>query len=273
MGWEGPPFDMTELASLRGLQVATSTGFADDQDACVMPRRVLVNARKHRVRQRYSVAHEVGHTLFPDYEEELRRAGRLWRREGDDSEFERLCQVAGAEFLLPLDAFQTAAASRSRTLRGVLGLAGDFDASLEATARRAVETTDEPMVAIFLRPMDAASGAWLDVGRSDGHSPYTPIGVSLACANDACGDLRITKGTPPARRGAADRAWRRVVLARGAVVIERCAEESWAHAGVAGTWSSEAVTLPKGAAVPHEVLCLLRQTQKSHQASDISAGT
>lgn len=260
MGWEGPPFDMTELASLRGLQVATSTGFADDQDACVTPGHVLVNGRKHRVRQRYSIAHELGHTLFPDYEEQLRRAGRLWRRAGEDSELERLCQVAAAEFLLPLEAFQAAAASRGRTLRGALGLAADFDASLEATVRRVVETTDQPMVAVFLRPMDAVTGAWLDVTGSDGHNPYTPIGVSLACANDACGGLRIATGTPPPRQGAADRAWKRVVLARGAVVIEHCAEESWAHVGIGGTWSSEAVTLPKGAAAPHEVLCLLRRS-------------
>ncbi len=56
MGWEGPPFDMDVLASILGLHVERSYDFTDDQDACVMVRRVLVNGRKPRVRQRSSVA-------------------------------------------------------------------------------------------------------------------------------------------------------------------------------------------------------------------------
>ena len=258
IGWEGPPFDVNELASLRGLRVSTTTRFADDQDACVMPGQVLVNARKHRVRQRYSVAHEVIHTLFPDYEAELRRAGRLWRREGDESEFERLCQVGAAELLFPFDAFRSAMAAHGCGLAGALALAGDFDASIEATTRRVVELANAPMAAVFLRPKNAVTGEWLDVDASDGHNPHAPLGVSLICTNEACGPLGVARGGPPPRRSAAERAWKRVALARGSVVIERRAAESWTHVGVEGTWDAEAVTLPKGMATPHEVLCLLR---------------
>lgn len=259
LGWAGPPFDITELASLRGLEVCTSTAFTDDQDACVMPGRVLVNARKHRVRQRYSVAHEVGHTLFPDYEEELRREGRFWRREGDESEFEQLCQAAGAELLMPIDAFQTASAMRGRTLEGIMLLAGDFEASLEATARRMIETVDSPMAALFLRPRDPVSGAWLDISRTDGHFARAGLGVSIVCANDSSRELAIAKGNQPPRGSAAERAWKRAALARGTVVVHRRSQEIWAHIGITGIWDSEAITLPKGAAVPHEVLCVMRR--------------
>lgn len=259
LGWEGPPYDMNELASLRGLRVARTTGLSDDQDACVMPGQILLNARKHRVRQRYSVAHEVGHTLFPDYEVELRRLGRLWRREGDDSEFERLCQAAGAEFLLPLDPFRSRAESYGRDLQGALRLAEDFDASLEATVRRLVETSDVAMAALFLRPTDLATGDWLDPRTIDGHSPYAPLRVSLISTNAGCLGFESTRGSLAPRRGVADRAWKRVALARGSVVIERCGQESWAHAGVEGTWEAEAMTLPKAIATPHEVLCLMRR--------------
>lgn len=261
MGWEGPPFSMNELASVRGLKVATSFEFADDQDACVMPGQVLLNARKHRVRQRYSVAHEVGHTLFPDYETAVRRAGRLWRRDGDDSEFEQLCQVAGAELLLPLGAFLDAVGRHGLGLAGVLTVAELFDSSIEASARRLVETAEEPLVALFLRPQDSETRSWADVRGAEGHSPFMPLAVSLCCASNACGPLHVPTGTRPPKGGAADRAWKRVSLARGAVVPEYSTAERWIHAGVVGEWAGEAMTLPKGTAVPHEVLCLLRPVQ------------
>jgi hypothetical protein len=258
LGWQGPPFDMRDLASLRGLDVTTSSGFRDDQDACVLPGRVLLNSRKHRVRQRYSIAHEVGHTLFPDYQDAVREAGQLWRRDGDDSEFERLCQAAGAEFLMPLEPFLSCADECGRGLAGTLFLAERFDASIEATARRVIETEDRAMAALFLRPQDVTTGEWLDPSEGEGHNPYTPLGVSLVCTNEGCRAFESVRRARPPRGGAADRAWKRVSLARGAVVIETNASESWEHAGVNGVWSSEAMTLPKSAAVPHEVLCLLR---------------
>ena len=259
LGWEGPPFDMELLASYRRLKVSRSFNLSNDQDACVMPGRVLVNARRPTVRQRYSVAHEVGHTLFPDYEASLRRVGRLWRRNTDDSEFERLCQLAAAEFLFPLEPFRASVTRRGFHLLGVLDLAREFDGSVEATARRTVEMADFPAVVLFLRPIDAATGDWYEVRIADGHCPYAPIGVSLVCSNEACGALQIERRTRPPKGAAAERAWKRVALAKGYVSIEACRGENWLHAGVEGIWDSEAITLPKGIAVPHEVLCLMRQ--------------
>lgn len=259
MGWDGPPFSMIELASLRGLKVSSSGGFNDDQDACVTPGLVLLNARKREVRQRYSIAHEVVHTLFPDYEQELRHAGQLWRREGDDSEFERLCQVGGAELLFPLAPFRTAVTQSGVSLQGVIVLAKQFDASLEATTRRLVEAATGRLLGIILRPKDRTTGEWISVAEGDGHSPRTPIGVAWAWASEDYGPVYITTGTLPPKGGAADRAWKRVSLAHGAVVIESCASESWLYAGIAGTWVSEAMTIPKGSRVPHQVLCLMQQ--------------
>src|SRR5690348_3385902 len=82
LGWEGPPFDPRALASYRGLKVRRSYhGFTAKQDACITPGLVAVNGNKPTRRQRYSIAHEVIHTLFPDYEVELRRVGMFWRQE------------------------------------------------------------------------------------------------------------------------------------------------------------------------------------------------
>ena len=259
IGWEGPPFDITQLASLRGLEVVASDSFADDQDACIVPGRVLVNARKPPVRQRYSVAHEVAHTLFPDYEEELERAGgRLWRRGGDESEFESLCQTAAAELLLPLEPFLAARARHSQGLAGVVRLAVDFETSIEAAARRWVDTTEEPAAVLFLRPRDKATGEWYKVNVNDGHMPRLPLHVSVVCSNEAGSGFRAARGYAPPKGSAADRAWKRVSLAKRSVAIEHRATESWTHAGVVGAWRSEALTLPKGSAVPYEVLSIVR---------------
>lgn len=260
LGWHGPPFDMEELASLCGLKVSASADLQSDQDACVMPGLVLLNPRKPRVRQRYSVAHEIGHTLFPDYAEELKRVGRLWRQDGDDSDFERLCQVAGAELLFPLEPFLDAVRHDGRDLSATLRIADSFGASPEATARRLIETEDSAAIGLFLKPMDAVSGEWLESGRESYHMPFAPLGVFSSWASDACGSVRIPRGTSPPRKGAADRAWKRVSLARGRMMIESCDRESWHHVGVPGKWHSEALTLPKAAAVPRDVLCLLRTT-------------
>lgn len=159
---------------------------------------------------------------------------------------------------MPLEPFLKRLDACGEGLAGVLRLADDFQASIEATARRRVETSNAAMAALFLRPRDPVTGEWARMDPTDGHSPYTPVAVSLVCANSAGACFRAVVGALPPKGGAADRAWKRVSLARGNVVIEQRAAESWTHAGVDGTWYSEAVTLPKRSAVPHEVLCIVR---------------
>ncbi|GEM_PF-1366505 len=258
--WMGPPFDLSELASLRGLKVAVTTDLADDQDACVMPGQILLNFRKHRVRQRFSLAHEIAHTLFPDYEDEVARAGRLWRRTNEDSEFERLCQIAAAEFLFPLDTFLSRIEGFGVCISGVLEIAVEFDASIEATARRAVETAIQPVVGVIFRPRDPATGEWVEMRQGDAYLPFASLGASFIWQSDACHWSPIAKGTIPPKGSAADRAWKRVPVSGRSLRIEVTRRDSWAVGGKVGLWDSEAMTLPKKAIAPHEVLCLMRRS-------------
>lgn len=259
LGWSGPPFDVAELASLSGLRVSYNAELKADQDACVMPGVVLLNPAKPRVRQRYSLAHEVGHTLFPDYAAELKRAGRLWRRDGDESEFEQLCQVAGAELLMPLAPFLEGVAREGRDLVAVLRLADAFEASTEATARRLIETEMSEAIGLLVRPIDRASGEWIEVDPRTNHTPYASLAVFSSWTSDACGGIRINRGSSLPRKGAVERAWKRASLTQGRVHIERRRPEDWSHAAVPGAWDTEALTLPKAAGVPREVLCLMRR--------------
>lgn len=261
MGWQGPPFDVSEVASMRGLKVEKTFDFADDLDACVMPGKILLNARKPEVRQRYSVAHEVGHTLFPDYEAMLGRTGKLWRRHSDETEeFERLCQAAAAEILLPYDAFQAALLQYGRTIAGIIRTSIGFEASIEATARRMVETADYAMAVIYVRPFDRDTGDWLHVERRDGHWASAGLKIAMVCANEQSQDFAKALRTIPPADCTAVKAWKRVALARGAIITYAADAEDWEHVGVIGKWSSESVTLPRGSGVPNEVLCVLQRT-------------
>ena len=261
LGWEGPPFELDDLASLRGLTVAMSRDLAPDQDACVMPSRVLVNANKPRVRQRYSVAHEVAHTLFPDYEAELRRAGQLWRREGDNTELEALCQAAASEFIMPRDAFVAAAARSGSTISGVIAISRQFDASPEAAARRLAETTRDDMATVVVRPIDPTTGDWLACAPSDAHAPFAPLAVSLVVPSSTGEPMAGGRRVPPPMKCVAEKAWKRVRLAGCTIMIQKSDAEDWTCVGLPGVWCAEAVTLPLVSTSPGQVICLLTRPQ------------
>ena len=261
LGWEGPPFDPRAIASFRGFKVrAAYDGFKAKQDACITPGLIVVNARKPPRRQRYSVAHEVIHTLFPDYEEGLRRAGALWRQEDDDSEVERLCQIGASELLFPAFAFAPRLAKRGLSLGTVIALHEEFDASLEATARRTVELTDERTMVLFLRPVigdRTAQRLRFADSRSDDYRPHLPLAVSLACLGGKCRDIEIPLGTLVPKTSVVTKAWKRAGYPPLAADVYS-ADEAWPVLPSGEACMCEAMVLPKRSAAPHEVLCLIR---------------
>jgi hypothetical protein len=247
---------MADLASLRQLKVDEQATLRDDQDACVVPGRVLLNRRKPSVRRRYSLAHEIVHTLFPDYEDEVRRLGALWRREGDDSELERLCQVGAAELLFPIAEFTARVERMGLSLSTVLVLAREFDASAEAAARRGVETSDEQVAAFIARPFDGSTNDWLAIGLGDQHQPYAELRVASAWSSPVVNTQGASGAVLP-KDSSAVRAWRRGVMAQYRGQVQTLPSESWLSGGLAGTWRSESVVLPPNGALPREVLCVL----------------
>ena len=101
-GWTGPPFDPFELAAIR--KIAT-TPREDVPDARLVSRGgqaiVEYNPLKPTNRMRFSVAHELGHALFPNYAARIRN-----RTVGEaDWQLEMLCNLAAAEFLMPIGSF------------------------------------------------------------------------------------------------------------------------------------------------------------------------
>jgi Zn-dependent peptidase ImmA (M78 family) len=151
--WSGPPFDLAALASLRGFKVKETTDLRSTQDACITPGQILLNGNKPVVRRRYSLAHEIVHTLFPDYHAQLKDAGILWRAEGEGEPLiEELCQVGAAELLMPFSVFSERANRGGPTLENVHGLTNVFGASFEAVARRMAEVSDRMVATCILEP-------------------------------------------------------------------------------------------------------------------------
>jgi O-acetyl-ADP-ribose deacetylase (regulator of RNase III) len=142
-GWAGPPFDPFELAEHLGIPI---TPREDIQDARTIPvggrgLRIEFNPNKPRGRMRFSVAHEIGHTLFPDCAETVRTRG-LTERE-DSWQLELLCNLAAAEILMPIGAAVGLEREPVR-IDNVLRLQREYDVSTEAICLRMIKLTAEP---------------------------------------------------------------------------------------------------------------------------------
>ena len=68
LGWSGPPYDPFALAALLGIEVSPSKDVIDAQTLTGSGRKLRIEFNPDRplARINYSVAHELGHSLFPD---------------------------------------------------------------------------------------------------------------------------------------------------------------------------------------------------------------
>ncbi len=112
-GWTGPPFDPFDLAQILNVRAVPSQ---DVLDASLTPEgrgyRIDYNPNQSRRRIRFSIAHELAHTLFPDCRDQVRN--RVARAEmGDDEwQLEMLCNIAAGEILMPAENLPIGSLSR-----------------------------------------------------------------------------------------------------------------------------------------------------------------
>lgn len=260
LGWTGPPYDMELLASLCDYRPRIVDWLRDDQDACITTGEMLINANKPAVRQRFSIGHEIGHTLFPDFVRTVELDGPRWRRQLDaQSQVEQLCQIAASEFLMPHKAFQAEMEVRRVSLCSILELAELFNASPEATARRFVDISTARLVAAFAamkwKPTELASlqQPALDLVGFD--APPMKMRMSYAAGSPACGPLFLPPDKSLPDNSVAYEVWRQTSGAGAGAVLQ--AEEDWSSVGRVGVCRVEAVALPLNGDVPQSVLCLL----------------
>jgi len=148
-GWTGPPFDPVRLADY--LRIGISPRH-DVRDARTLPGpagslMVEFNPNRPSARVRYSIAHEIAHTLFPDCRDRIRQRSHHNELQGDEWQLEAICNVGAAELLMPLGSLKSAKDS-SLTIEELLSLRKEFEVSMEALLIRIVRVTDAP-VAMF----------------------------------------------------------------------------------------------------------------------------
>lgn len=151
---ESPPFDVKAMASLRGLhwsdddpRFSTDSEIAPEENGRVVLR---VNSAQPETRQRFSICHEIGHTLFPEYQLAVRCRKTTDRAFADPNDLlETLCDVAASEMMFPTPWFVERIAGMQLSAGAIAELTMEYLGSREATVRRLVELHDAPLAAVF----------------------------------------------------------------------------------------------------------------------------
>jgi Zn-dependent peptidase ImmA (M78 family)/O-acetyl-ADP-ribose deacetylase (regulator of RNase III) len=160
-GWDGPPYDPFELADFLGIELVARQVLDDARLVSVGDRpRIEFNPARRPARVRFSIAHEIGHFLFPDFAQQVRYRDAE-QRPGDDWQLEVLCNIAAAEFLMPAGAFPIAE-TENLSLPHLLDLRGRFEVSTEALLRRAVKLTDRSSCLFAAARLEDAAGFRVD---------------------------------------------------------------------------------------------------------------
>jgi hypothetical protein len=138
-GWSGPPFDPLRLADLLHIEVSPS---AEVNDARTVPAgasraRIEFNPNRPAGRVRYSVAHEIAHTLFPDCADKVRQRIRHQEATRDEWQLEALCNIGAAEFLMPFGSLSEVT-EQDLAIDRLLALQKKYQVSTEALVIRIV---------------------------------------------------------------------------------------------------------------------------------------
>jgi Zn-dependent peptidase ImmA (M78 family) len=146
-GWSGPPFDPFALAEFLKIPIAPNS---DIPDARALPAgagkiRIEYNPNRPKARTRYSVAHEIAHTFFPNASQTVRNRVARGDYEKDEWELEMLCNIGAAELLMPTGSL-TGVQNKPITIKEILELRRQFEVSTESVLLRFIRVTNEPYI-------------------------------------------------------------------------------------------------------------------------------
>jgi len=141
-GWQGPPYSPIELAQYMGIEVTPQDSVVDAR-TFQTSRGCLIeyNPVQRPTRRNFSVAHEIAHTLFSDWPEEIRNREQ---EPVENRELEQLCNAAAAEIQLPYGIFSSDANHVPASMPNLIELAKRYQASLESVFIRYTEVIDKP---------------------------------------------------------------------------------------------------------------------------------
>ena len=149
-GWNGPPFNPIFIADLLKIPVTANASVAD---ACIVSTdgklQIQFNPTQVRERVRFSIAHEIAHSLFADVADEVRNRGGN-KIVKDDWQLEVLCNLAASEFVMPIGSIS--AREKLVSLEELMTERRKFDVSAEAFLIRVTKIANEPVVMFCASP-------------------------------------------------------------------------------------------------------------------------
>jgi O-acetyl-ADP-ribose deacetylase (regulator of RNase III) len=174
-GWSGPPFNPVALARQLGIRVEASAAVPDARTV-VDERgpRIEYNPQQRRTRARFSIAHEIVHTFFPDVGDAVRNRGGD-ARVRDDWQLELLCNLGASEIVMPVGSLPKLGEvpSLERLIEDRL----QFDVSIEAYLIRVVSVTDAPITMFIASPHSDEQGSEyrIDYAIASSSAPRLPL--------------------------------------------------------------------------------------------------
>ncbi|MFZ0496848.1 MAG: ImmA/IrrE family metallo-endopeptidase, partial [Methylocella sp.] len=114
--------------------------------------RIEFNPTRPRERVRFSIAHEIAHTLFSDVAEQTRHRGGA-ATTTDEWQLEMLCNLAAAEFVMPIGSLPPT--DQLPKIEQLMCERRKFDVSAEAFLIRVVKATTEPAFMFCASPIES----------------------------------------------------------------------------------------------------------------------
>jgi hypothetical protein len=151
--------------------------------------RILVNIADPQGRRNFSIAHEICHTLFPNYASNpVARIDKVIGQFSMHQEEEYLCDIGASHLLLPPSLLLPKIVSYGPCLDAILQLAEEFQTSLEAAAIAWAEASPWPYAVIFLeenlKPSEMKRKNQLILpGMEDDFRLEPALRIALACAS------------------------------------------------------------------------------------------
>ncbi len=140
-GWSGPPYDPFALAEYMKIAVVAREDIPEARTVSSRSGYVIeFNPNRPRNRIRFSVCHELAHTLFPDCHERIRNRVTHRDTKGDDWQLETLCNIGAAELIMPIGSMAGSEGERL-TIDGILEARKRYEVSSEAVLLRAIRIT------------------------------------------------------------------------------------------------------------------------------------
>lgn len=177
-GWSGPPFDPFVLAEIKRIDVRPATDVGEARlvgsDSHL---EIHYNPLRSPARQRYSVAHELAHSLFPDASAKARYRHEASSR-SDEWQLEILCNLAAAELLMPTGSLTAEGVKSVFSIDDAEALRQRFAVSLEAVLLRLLHTSSGKVAVFAASPGQNSKyrlDYWIASARWNEHLPVGRI--------------------------------------------------------------------------------------------------